>query len=97
MKFKRVRQVLFLEVASVSPPPVPGEKQSARHRIARGGNVEPKEGKPRSRVVVIEFPSYRAALDCYQSPEYVAAMMEREGRSIMDLAITDGYEGPQPG
>jgi uncharacterized protein (DUF1330 family) len=64
--------------------------------LARGGKVEPKEGKPRSRVVVVEFPSYSAALDCYRSPEYVAAMKEREGRSVWDMAITEGYEGPQP-
>ena len=41
------------------------------HFLARGGPVEPKEGKPRSRVVVVEFPSYSAALDCYKSSEYV--------------------------
>ena len=64
--------------------------------LARGGKVEPKEGKPRSRVVVVEFPSYSAALDCYKSPEYVAAMKEREGRSVWDMAIAEGYEGPQP-
>jgi uncharacterized protein (DUF1330 family) len=64
--------------------------------LARGGKVERKEGKPRSRVVVVEFPSYSAALDCYSSPEYVAAMKEREGRSIWDMAITEGYEGAQP-
>jgi uncharacterized protein (DUF1330 family) len=64
--------------------------------LARGGKVAPKEGKPRSRVVVVEFPSYSAALDCYRSPEYVAAMKEREGRSVWDMAITEGYEGPQP-
>jgi len=29
-----------------------------------GGKNEPKEGKPRSRIVVVEFPIYRAALDC---------------------------------
>ena len=44
-----------------------------------------------------EFPSYAAALDCYSSPEYVAAMKEREGRSVWDMAITEGYEGLQPG
>jgi uncharacterized protein (DUF1330 family) len=64
--------------------------------LARGGKVEPKEGKPRSRIVVVEFPTYQAALDCYASPEYVDAMKEREGRSTWDMAITEGYEGPQP-
>jgi uncharacterized protein (DUF1330 family) len=64
--------------------------------LARGGKVEPKEGAPRSRVVVVEFPSYSAALECYRSPEYVSAMKEREGRSVWDMAITEGYEGPQP-
>ena len=64
--------------------------------LARGGTNEPKEGKPRSRIVVVEFPSYQAALDCYSSPEYVAAKKERDGRSVWDMAITDGYEGPQP-
>lgn len=70
-------------------------KYSARF-LARGGKVEPKEGEPRSRVVVVEFPIYSAALECYNSPEYVAAMKEREGRSVWDMAITEGYEGPQP-
>ena len=64
--------------------------------LARGGQVEPKEGQPKSRVVVVEFPSYRAALDCYHSPEYTAAMKLRQSRSLWDMAITEGYEGPQP-
>lgn len=67
------------------------------HFLARGGKVEPKEGRPRSRVVVVEFPTYAAALDCYGSPEYVAAMKERDGRAVWDMAITEGYEGAQPG
>lgn len=64
--------------------------------LARGGKAEPKEGKPRSRVVVVEFPSYGAALECYGSPEYAAAKKEREGRSVWDMAITEGYDGLQP-
>lgn len=64
--------------------------------LTRGGKAETPEGKPRSRVVVIEFPSYDAALACYRSPEYAKAMALRQGRSVMDLAITEGYEGPQP-
>lgn len=64
--------------------------------LVRGGRCETPEGRPRARVVVIEFPSYDAALECYRSPEYAKAMALREGKSIMDLAIVEGYDGPQP-
>ena len=64
--------------------------------LTRGGEAEAPEGKPRSRVVVIEFPSYEDALACYRSPEYAKAMALRQGKSVMDLAITQGYDGPQP-
>jgi uncharacterized protein (DUF1330 family) len=64
--------------------------------LTRGGSSETPEGQPRSRVVVIEFPTYAAALECYRSPEYAKAMALRESKSVMDLAITEGYEGPQP-
>jgi uncharacterized protein (DUF1330 family) len=70
-------------------------KYSARF-LARGGKSEPQEGRPRSRVIVLEFPSYAAALDCYRSPEYAEAMKLRQGKSVWDMAITEGYEGPQP-
>jgi len=64
--------------------------------LVRGGNSERPEGKPRSRAVVIEFPTYAAALECYGSPEYASAMALRKGKSLMDLAIVHGYDGPQP-
>ena len=41
--------------------------------LARGGAYEQTEGRDRSRNVVIEFPSLKAAQDCYHSPEYQAA------------------------
>jgi uncharacterized protein (DUF1330 family) len=63
---------------------------------ARGGASERPEGITRSRIVVIEFPDYAAALECYRSPEYAKAMALREGKSVMDLAIVEGYDGPQP-
>jgi uncharacterized protein (DUF1330 family) len=72
------------------------KKYGARF-LVRGGPFEAPEGQPRSRVVVIEFPSYEAAKDCYRSPEYAEAMALRQGKSTMDLAIVDGYGGPQPG
>ena len=64
--------------------------------LVRGGPYEAPEGKPRSRVVVIEFPTYAAALECYRSPEYARAMVLRQGKSVMDLAIVEGYDGRQP-
>ena len=64
--------------------------------LTRGGQYEAPEGKPRSRTVVIEFPTYQSALECYRSPEYAKAMALRNGKSIMDLSIVEGYAGPQP-
>ena len=64
--------------------------------LARGSKAEPKEGQPRSRVIVLEFPSYADALECYRSPDYSEAMKLRQGKSVWDMAITEGYEGAQP-
>jgi uncharacterized protein (DUF1330 family) len=64
--------------------------------IVRGGRFENPEGTTRSRNVVIEFPSYQAALDCWHSPEYKHALAIRAPISTGDLVIIEGYEGPQP-
>lgn len=64
--------------------------------ITRGGKSESVEGKLRSRVVVIEFPDYDAALNCYRSPEYEHARKLRHGISHADVTVVEGYEGPQP-
>src|SRR5262249_787793 len=47
--------------------------------LVRGGRQEVTEGNARSRCVVLEFPSYEAALGCYRSPEYQAAKVVRDG------------------
>jgi len=64
--------------------------------LVRAGRFENPEGSSRSRNVVIEFPSYQAALDCWQSAEYQAALKLRLPVSTTDLVIVEGYEGPQP-
>ncbi|MGB1179995.1 MAG: DUF1330 domain-containing protein [Lentibacter algarum] len=48
--------------------------------IVRGGDQEVREGTVRSRTVVIEFPSYEAAVDI------------RKEVSIGDMVIVKGYE-----
>lgn len=65
--------------------------------LVRGGRFENPEGSSRSRNVLIEFPSYQAALECWNSPEYQAALAIRLPVSTGDVIIVEGYEGPQPG
>ena len=65
--------------------------------LVRGGQFQPVEGASRQRNVVIEFPSYEAALACWNSPEYKAAKAKQEGGAVADIIIIEGYEGPQPG
>jgi uncharacterized protein (DUF1330 family) len=73
----------------------PFHKYGARF-LTRGGQTERVEGKLRSRVVIIEFPSYEAALACYRSPEYERSRKLREGISTADIIVLEGYEGVQP-
>ena len=60
--------------------------------LVRGGEQDIKEGTSKPRTVVIEFPSYQAALDCYASEGYQAARKLREGISESDLIVVEGYE-----
>jgi len=64
--------------------------------VTRGGKTEVVEGKNRSRVVVLEFPSYEAAMACYRSPEYAKAITLRQANADADLIVIEGYDGPQP-
>lgn len=65
--------------------------------LVRGGAFEAVLGTSRQRNVVIEFPSYQAAMACWHSPEYQAARAKQEGGAEIDLLVVEGYDGPQPG
>jgi uncharacterized protein (DUF1330 family) len=74
----------------------PFKKHGARF-LVRGGQFKNPEGTSRSRTVVIEFPSYQAALDCWHSPEYQKAIKLRQPPvADLDLVIIEGYDGAQP-
>jgi uncharacterized protein (DUF1330 family) len=75
---------------------LPGEDMPKGYWIVRAGRYETPEGSSRTRNAVIEFPSYRAAVDCWHSPEYQAVLKLRQPVSTADLVIIEGYEGPQP-
>ena len=79
-------------VAANGPPL---KKYGARF-LVRAGPFENPEGTSRTRNAVIEFSSYRAALDCWKSPEYQRILHLRQPVSTIDLIIIEGYEGPQP-
>lgn len=64
--------------------------------LVRGGPFENPEGASRTRNVVLEFPSYQAALDCWHSPAYQDAIKLREPFATIDLVIIEGYDGVQP-
>jgi len=64
--------------------------------VVRGGRFEKLEGNSRTRNVVIEFPSYEAAIECWKSADYQEAIKLRQPVSAADLIVIEGYEGPQP-
>ncbi len=59
--------------------------------LVRGGRQQVMKGRARSRCVVLEFPSYEAALGCYRSPEYQAAKALRHGKAAFDLVVIEAY------
>lgn len=58
--------------------------------LARGGQSTTCEGPAAARHVIIAFPSYAAALACYNSPEYQAAKAKRDGACTASVVITEG-------
>jgi uncharacterized protein (DUF1330 family) len=63
--------------------------------LVRAGTREVVEGQVRGRTVVLEFPSYGAALACYHSGDYQAAKKLRDGKAEADIIVVEGYDGPQ--
>jgi uncharacterized protein (DUF1330 family) len=63
--------------------------------LTRGGKSDVVEGELRPRVVIIEFPTYEAAVACYRSSDYQAARAIRQSASSADLVLLEGYDGPQ--
>lgn len=64
--------------------------------LVRGGPVTALEGRTRARNVLLEFPSFEAALACYHSPGYQAAVALRLPVAVADLVVVEGADAPEP-
>ncbi|MFN3938745.1 MAG: DUF1330 domain-containing protein [Gemmobacter sp.] len=57
--------------------------------LTRGGRHVQLEGRDRARNVVARFPSVEAAVACYNSAEYQAALDHARGASVRDLVVVE--------
>lgn len=62
--------------------------------LVRGGRNAVPEGMARQRTVVVEFPSYEAALTAYDSSEYQNGIALRRDAGVVDFVIVEGYDAP---
>jgi len=58
--------------------------------LVRGGPFTAPEGSAHERHVVIEFPSYEAALACYHSSDYQDAIKLRQAYAKSEIVIVEG-------
>lgn len=61
--------------------------------IVRGGQSELLEGDLLDRHVIIEFPSYRAAADFYNSDDYQSVIGIRHANADSQVVVIEGHDG----
>lgn len=59
------------------------------------GQQQIPEGESRTAQTLVEFPSYQAAVDCYNHPDYQEAAKLRKKVAVGSQVIVEGYDGPQ--
>lgn len=60
--------------------------------LVRAGVQIVMEGTAKPRPVLIEFPSFQVAQDCYNSPEYQTILQLRLQAAQADLVIAEGCD-----
>lgn len=60
--------------------------------VVRGGQSQVPEGTTQERHVVIEFPSYEAALKAYHDPDYQAVADIRRRTAESTIIVVEGTE-----
>ena len=75
------------EYAAKAKPAV--EKFSGKF-LVRGGKNRTNDGMDSPRIIVVEFPNYNTALECYDSEEYQEAHNILEGHVVRHHQIVEG-------
>lgn len=60
--------------------------------LARDGRVTAFEDGLAERTVLVEFASYEAALEAYNSPEYQAAVAALGDGAVRDFRVVEGVD-----
>ncbi|MFI9720009.1 DUF1330 domain-containing protein [Streptomyces sp. NPDC052396] len=60
--------------------------------LARGGRVTAFESGRSERTVLIEFPSYEAAVAAYESAEYQQALAVLDGGAEREVRVVEGLD-----
>ena len=66
-----------------------GERYGAEI-IAGRGNISTREGSHYPRQMVVRFPSYEAAVNCYEDPDYQAALVPALKALDREFSILEG-------
>ena len=86
--FEKINNIEKLKEYATKAKPVV-EKFSGKF-LARGGKNRTNEGVDSPRVVVVEFPNFNAAVECYDSEEYQKAHDILKGHVIRNHQIVEG-------
>ena len=60
--------------------------------LVRDGRVEAFEDGLKERTVLVEFPSFEAALTAYNSPEYQEAVAALGDGAVRDFRVVEGVD-----
>ena len=86
--YEKINNAEKLKEYSVKARPAV-EKFSGKF-LVRGGKNRTNDGIKSPRIVVVEFPNYNTAVDCYDSAEYQEAHNILEGHVVRHHQIVEG-------
>ena len=87
--FEKINNIEKLKEYAIKAKPAV-EKYSGKF-LARGGKSRTNEGIKSPRVVVVEFPDYSRAIECFDSDDYQKAHDILKGHVVRHHQIVEGY------